>query len=332
VTRRRVRALGLFARVVDLQRQDGEPVDDQAGDSEWSGASGLGRPWVSSQPSNARSSSSPGRCGAGWSGPRDASRRPIQHRLRRAPGFVFDMQSSKLALWWRVTEPGHASSDSIQQSDWARELGWFASSCQALVKTSCRLTTSGAESMVNGPWRCLSSCSSSVYGRTILTWGPSRRLFCGLSREQSAGRADLGFHASGGPMADITERFLCIASYEKGHDFLRQCAEIGVRPRCSPWTSCAMRMAQRGARGTDCHALRPEPRANSEHRFLEGADPALRPDCCPGRVRPSHAAEIREHMRIPAWGSPRRLTTGTNWPCGLRLEMPDFWFRSFAGC
>jgi hypothetical protein len=26
------------------------------------------------------------------------------------------------------------------------------------------------------------------------------------------------------------ERFLCLASYEKGHDFLRQCAEMGVRP------------------------------------------------------------------------------------------------------
>jgi biotin carboxylase len=26
------------------------------------------------------------------------------------------------------------------------------------------------------------------------------------------------------------ERFLCLASYEKGHDFMRQCAEIGVRP------------------------------------------------------------------------------------------------------
>jgi hypothetical protein len=26
------------------------------------------------------------------------------------------------------------------------------------------------------------------------------------------------------------ERFLCVASYEKGHDFLRQCAEMGVRP------------------------------------------------------------------------------------------------------
>jgi biotin carboxylase len=31
-------------------------------------------------------------------------------------------------------------------------------------------------------------------------------------------------------MADAVERFLCIASYEKGQDFLRQCAEMGVRP------------------------------------------------------------------------------------------------------
>jgi biotin carboxylase len=31
-------------------------------------------------------------------------------------------------------------------------------------------------------------------------------------------------------MADAQERFLCIASYEKGQDFLRQCAELGVRP------------------------------------------------------------------------------------------------------
>jgi biotin carboxylase len=31
-------------------------------------------------------------------------------------------------------------------------------------------------------------------------------------------------------MGDTTERFLCIASYEKGQDFLRQCAEMGVRP------------------------------------------------------------------------------------------------------
>ena len=30
-------------------------------------------------------------------------------------------------------------------------------------------------------------------------------------------------------MPDATQRFLCIASYEKGHDFLRQAAEMGVR-------------------------------------------------------------------------------------------------------
>ena len=31
-------------------------------------------------------------------------------------------------------------------------------------------------------------------------------------------------------MVDATERFLCIASYEKGQDFMRQCAELGVKP------------------------------------------------------------------------------------------------------
>jgi len=31
-------------------------------------------------------------------------------------------------------------------------------------------------------------------------------------------------------MTDTTQRVLCIASYEKGQDFLRQCAELGVKP------------------------------------------------------------------------------------------------------
>ena len=30
-------------------------------------------------------------------------------------------------------------------------------------------------------------------------------------------------------MGDSSERFLCLASFEKGHDFLRQCAEMGVK-------------------------------------------------------------------------------------------------------
>lgn len=44
-------------------------------------------------------------------------------------------------------------------------------------------------------------------------------------------------------MTENVHRFLCIASYEKGHDFLRQCAELGVKPtlltaeklRDAPW-------------------------------------------------------------------------------------------------
>ncbi len=31
-------------------------------------------------------------------------------------------------------------------------------------------------------------------------------------------------------MLDTSQRFLCISSYEKGQDFLRQCAEMGVKP------------------------------------------------------------------------------------------------------
>jgi biotin carboxylase len=31
-------------------------------------------------------------------------------------------------------------------------------------------------------------------------------------------------------MTDATQRILCIASYEKGQDFMRQCAELGVKP------------------------------------------------------------------------------------------------------
>jgi biotin carboxylase len=46
----------------------------------------------------------------------------------------------------------------------------------------------------------------------------------------------MAFHANEGSMtneeskAGGIERILCIASYEKGHDFLRQCAEMGVKP------------------------------------------------------------------------------------------------------
>ena len=42
--------------------------------------------------------------------------------------------------------------------------------------------------------------------------------------ELSHPRATLGQN-----MTDSRDRFLCISSYEKGQDFLRQCAEMGVK-------------------------------------------------------------------------------------------------------
>ncbi len=44
-------------------------------------------------------------------------------------------------------------------------------------------------------------------------------------------------------MTKNAHRFLCISSYEKGQDFMRQCAEMGVKPtlltveklRDAPW-------------------------------------------------------------------------------------------------
>lgn len=52
-----------------------------------------------------------------------------------------------------------------------------------------------------------------------------------------------GGQATGKSMTDKTQRILCVSSYEKGQDFMRQCAEMGVKPtlltveklRDAPW-------------------------------------------------------------------------------------------------
>src|SRR5579863_543564 len=90
--------------------------------------------------------------------------------------------------------------------------------CQDAVKSSCSFTMASAESIGLLAVR-LVACS--VYGRTILTPGPR----------------------GGGKMPDGNQRILCISSYEKGQDFMRQCAEMGVIPtlltveklRHAPW-------------------------------------------------------------------------------------------------
>src|SRR3974390_725735 len=66
---------------------------------------------------------------------------------------------------------------------------------------------------------------------------------CGLV---AASMVELSSHLGPTEEARMTEdvhRFLCISSYEKGQDFMRQCAEMGVKPtlltvdklRDAPW-------------------------------------------------------------------------------------------------
>jgi len=39
------------------------------------------------------------------------------------------------------------------------------------------------------------------------------------------------------------------------------------------------------------------------------------------------AAELREHMRIPAWAPPRSGTRATSWPCANALTRRESWSR-----
>lgn len=103
---------------------------------------------------------------------------------------------------------------------------------------------------------------------------------------------------------DTTERFLCLASYEKGHDFLRQCAEMRVKPtlltldknRDAGWPHEALEDL-----ATMPPGLNREQILNTVSWMARGR----RFD----RVIALHefdlevAAQIREHMRVPGMGT-----------------------------
>ncbi len=104
-------------------------------------------------------------------------------------------------------------------------------------------------------------------------------------------------------MIDATERFLCIASYEKGFDFLRQCAEMGVKPtlltveklRDAPWPREAVE---------DIVTMPPdltvEQILNTVSYMARGRrfDRVVALD----EFDLEHAAQVREHMRIRGMG------------------------------
>lgn len=103
---------------------------------------------------------------------------------------------------------------------------------------------------------------------------------------------------------DAVERFLCLASYEKGHDFLRQCAEMGVRvtlltleqSRGAGWSrECLEELASMPAGLNREQILNTVSWMARGRRFdrvvaLHGADLET-------------AAQIREHFRVPGMGT-----------------------------
>jgi hypothetical protein len=105
-------------------------------------------------------------------------------------------------------------------------------------------------------------------------------------------------------MLDETERFLCIASYEKGQDFLRQCAQLGVRPtlltleklREGDWP----RESLEGL-STMPSGLNREQILNTVSWMARGRrfDRIIALD----EFDLEKAAQIREHMRIPGMGT-----------------------------
>jgi biotin carboxylase len=118
--------------------------------------------------------------------------------------------------------------------------------------------------------------------------------------------------------ADGIERILCIASYEKGHDFLRQCAEMGVRPtlltldklKDAEWPREAVEEVVTMPAG-----LNREQILNTVSWMARGRryDRIVALD----EFDQETAAEIREHMRIPGMG----ITTAAYYRDKLAMRM-----------
>ncbi|HTB95899.1 MAG TPA: ATP-grasp domain-containing protein [Terracidiphilus sp.] len=101
-------------------------------------------------------------------------------------------------------------------------------------------------------------------------------------------------------MADETQRILCISSYEKGQDFLRQCAELGVKPtlltveslRDADWPREALEEL-----ATMPEGLTPQQILNTVSWMARGRKFAR--VAALDEFDQETAALVREHMRLP---------------------------------
>jgi biotin carboxylase len=104
-------------------------------------------------------------------------------------------------------------------------------------------------------------------------------------------------------MPDPTERFLLLASYEKGHDFMRQCAEMGVR--------CTL-LTLESLRGSDwpresLEELATMPSGLTAEQIVHTVSWMARGRAFDRIIALDEfdlqsAAQLREHMRIPGMG------------------------------
>jgi biotin carboxylase len=105
-------------------------------------------------------------------------------------------------------------------------------------------------------------------------------------------------------MSQNVERFLCISSYEKGHDFMRQLAELGVKPtlltmdklRDAPWPREILEEVV-----TMPDGLTPQQITNTVTWLARGRnfDRLVALDEFDMEI----TAQLREHMRIPGIGT-----------------------------
>ena len=119
-------------------------------------------------------------------------------------------------------------------------------------------------------------------------------------------------------MGERIERFLCIASSEMGHDFLRQCAEMGVKPTLL--TLDKLRDADWPRESVEAVATMPsgltlEQILNTVSWMSRGRrfDRVVALD----EFDQQMAAQIREHMRIPGMG----ITTAAYYRDKLAMRM-----------
>ena len=103
---------------------------------------------------------------------------------------------------------------------------------------------------------------------------------------------------------DAAERFLCLASYEKGHDFLGQCAEMGVKV-----TLLTLDKSRGAAWPREClEELATMPAGLTREQILNTVSWMARGRRF-DRVIALHeadletAAQIREHFRVPGMGA-----------------------------